>query len=140
MGNFLTKLATNLVLGGMPLNVDTATYNRVSKSLSSNWSKQNRINNTPVLQHSGTQTEQMSISGVTFPDQSTAQATISTLREMAIADKPQFLLSLDGLVYGKWAIDTISEENPDGEQSSYTINMTRYFNKSLVGYAKDIIS
>ncbi|MCF6814750.1 phage tail protein, partial [Corynebacterium sp. MC-16] len=102
--------------------------------------KQNRINNTPVLQHSGTRTDTMSISGVKFPDKKTAEVTIAALKDMAISDKPQFLIGLDGLVYGKWAIDDIQEDEPDGEQSSYTINLSRYYNKSILGYAKDTIT
>ncbi|MCF6766189.1 phage tail protein [Thiotrichales bacterium 19S3-7] len=140
MGNFLKQLSTNLVLGGIPFNVNTSTYNHISKTSASNWSKQNRINNTPALQHSGTRTDTMSISGVKFPDKKTAEVTIAALKDMAISDKPQFLIGLDGLVYGKWAIDDIQEDEPDGEQSSYTINLSRYYNKSILGYAKDTIT
>ncbi|MCF6767587.1 phage tail protein [Thiotrichales bacterium 19S11-10] len=140
MGNFLDQVSNNLVLGGIPFNINTTAYNHVTKSTASNWSKQDRINNTPSLQHSGNRCDTMSISGIKFPDKKTATISMNTLKEMAISDKPQFLLGLDGLVYGKWVIDDIQEDEPDGEQSSYTINLSRYYNKSIIGYAKDGIS
>ena len=60
-------MIANIILGALPLGINTVTYNKITRSYANNWAKQDRINNSPALQNTGSQSESMSISGVSLP-------------------------------------------------------------------------
>ena len=130
-----------LVLGAIPFGVNTATYNKISKNYSSNWAKQERVNNSPALQNTGDQSETMTISGVTFPnDNSGAKAILIALRELAASQSSNFLFDLDGFIYGKWAITNIQQENTNNSNTSYSIALSRYPDSSAIDQAKAYVT
>ncbi|TNF65691.1 MAG: phage tail protein [Gammaproteobacteria bacterium] len=129
-----------LVLGAIPFSVNTATYNKITKSYSSKWATQDRVNNSPALQNTGDQAETMTISGVTFPhDNVNTKATLIALRELAASQSSNFLFDLDGFIYGKWAITNISQENTNNSNTTYSINLERYPDASLLDQAKAFV-
>ena len=126
-----------LVLGTLPFSVNTATYNKISKSYSSNWATQERVNNSPALQNTGDQSETMTISGVTFPHDSLgAKAALMALRELAASQESKFLFDLDGFIYGKWAITNIQQENTNNSNTSYSVSLARYPETRAIDQAK----
>ena len=130
----------SLILGSIPLGVNTVTYNKISKSYTNNWAKQDRINNAPAMQSTGSQAESMSISGVTLPSNSiTESATLIILRELAESTTPNFLFNIDGAIYGKWIIGGFSQDESNGDSTSYTINLKRYPDSSLLEQSKAYI-
>lgn len=129
-----------LVLGSIPFSVNTATYNKITKSYSSKWAAQSRINNSPALQNTGNQAETMTISGLTFPHTDPkAKLTLMALRELAASDESHFLFDLDGFIYGKWAIANISQDNTDNSNTTYSISLERYPESSLASEAKAFV-
>ncbi|MBY7733501.1 phage tail protein [Francisella philomiragia] len=131
---------TSLILGDIPLGTNTVTYNRVSKQYNNNWAKQDRINNTPALQNTGSQSETMNISGITLPSNSvTEAATLEVLRELAESSSPQFLFNLDGLIHGKWVITGINKDQENGDKTTYNIDLERYQEKDFVEQSKAYI-
>lgn len=126
-----------LVLGALPFSVNTATYNKISKSYSSNWATQDRVNNSPALQNTGDQSETMTISGVTFPhDSFGAKGALMALRELAASQESKFLFDLDGFIYGKWAITNIQQEDTNNSNTSYSVSLARYPESSAIDQAK----
>ncbi|WP_116963104.1 phage tail protein [Fastidiosibacter lacustris] len=126
-----------LVLGKLPFSVNTATYNKISKSYSSNWATQERVNNSPALQNTGDQSETMTISGVTFPcDNLGAKGALVALRELAASQDSNFLFDLDGFIYGKWAITNIQQENTNNSNTSYSVSLSRYPETTAIDQAK----
>lgn len=131
---------TSLILGDIPLGTNTVTYNRVSKQYNNNWAKQDRINNTPALQNTGSQSETMNISGVTLPSNSvTEAATLEILRELAESSSPQFLFNLDGLIHGKWVITGINKDQENGDKTTYNIDLERYQEQDFIEQSKAYI-
>ncbi|MBK2258975.1 phage tail protein [Francisella philomiragia] len=131
---------TSLILGDIPLGTNTVTYNRVSKQYNNNWAKQDRINNTPALQNTGSQSETMNISGITLPSNSvTEAATLEILRELAESSSPQFLFNLDGLIHGKWVITGINKDQENGDKTTYNIDLQRYQEEDFIEQSKAYI-
>lgn len=134
----------SLILGALPLGVNTVTYNKITKSYANNWAKQDRINNTPALQNTGSQSESMSISGVSLPTTGslsgvTEKAALITLRELSESKTPNFLFDIDGVIYGKWVIDGISQDESNGDETTYSINLQRYQDSSLLEESKAFV-
>jgi phage protein U len=129
-----------LILGGIPFGVNTTTYNRITKIYSNSWVAQQRINNSPALQNTGEQAESMTISGLSFPNQNIkARATLLALKVLASSQNSQFLFDLDGFIYGKWAITNIQQENNNQDNETYSIQLQRYPESSLLDQAANLI-
>lgn len=131
------------ILGSLPLTINTTPYNKVNKSYSNNWAKQDRINSGPALQNTGNQSETMSISGVTLPKNSIASsAALVTIRELSETSTPIFLFNLDGAIHGKWVIKGFTQDESNGNETSYTLNLERYQEESIIqeskSYLKDL--
>ncbi|WP_044247360.1 phage tail protein [Francisella hispaniensis] len=133
-------ILNSLILGALPLGTNTVTYNRVSKQYNNNWAKQDRINNTPALQNTGSQDESMTITGVTLPANSaTEAATLETLRQLAESATPQFLFNLDGLIHGKWVVTGINRDEENGDRTTYNISLQRYQETDIIDQSKAYI-
>ena len=130
----------NLILGSLPLGVNTVTYDHISKQYTNNWASQDRINNSPSLQNTGSQAETLSISGVSLPSNSAVEAAaLITLRTLAENKTPSFLFNAEGLIYGKWVIVDFGQDQSNGDKTTYTINLQRYPEKSLLEQSKAFV-
>jgi uncharacterized protein len=128
---------TGLILGAIPLGVNTVTYNNIKKQYNTSWAKQDRINNTPILQNTGNQSESMSISGLTIPSSNATElAALVTLKELSSSATPNFMFDTDGAIYGKWVIDSFSQDESNGDQTTYSMNLQRYPDSSLLEESK----
>ena len=52
---------------------------------------------------------------------------------------PNFLFDSDGVIYGKWVIDVISQDESNGDETTYTIDMQRYPDSSLLEESKAFV-
>lgn len=128
----------SLILGAIPLGVNTVTYNDVGMSYNTNWAKHDRINNSPSRQNTGPDDETMTISGISLPSSSpSALVALEALKEMAASATPQYLFNADGVMHGKWVITGFDQgDKGGGDQNTYSIKLARYQDSSLLEQSK----
>ena len=82
----------------------------------------------------------MSISGVSLPSNSAVEAAaLITLRTLAENKTPSFLFNAEGFIYGKWVIVDFGQDQSNGDKTTYTINLQRYPEKSLLEQSKAFV-
>lgn len=115
-----------LTFGDVVFGINTMTYNQLDKSLKVNWAKQSRVNQHDLLQYTGIDSERITLSGVVFFAYEQSIDAIKKLNDMAKSAKPEFLIGLDGLVYGKWVLEKISENILSQAQINYSLSLLYY--------------
>ena len=115
-----------LAFGEVVFDINQITYSQLNKSLKVRWVKHTRINQAPMLEHTGIESETLTISGIVFTYYQNAFNALKQLNDIALSAKPQFLVGLDGMVYGRWVLENMSEHITDEVQVSYSLSLIRY--------------
>ncbi|MCF6764827.1 phage tail protein [Thiotrichales bacterium 19S3-7] len=115
-----------LTFGEIVFDINHITYQKLNKTLKINWVKQARINQAPILENTGLESETLTISGIVFTNYHNTLDALEQLNDIAISAKPQFLIGLNGLVYGRWVLENITQEITDNINVSYTLSLIRY--------------
>ncbi|WP_150467426.1 phage tail protein [Francisella sp. SYW-9] len=124
-----------LIIDGMPLTVNTTTYNSYLFDIENTWATQDRINNEPVLQNTGMKGKTITISGISLPSVNPVNlATLLALEVLVETAKPVFLIDSTGYNFGKWVLEKISQHNQDS--TNYSINLRHYPQDSLYEKSK----
>ncbi|MCF6775999.1 phage tail protein [Thiotrichales bacterium 19X7-9] len=115
-----------LTFGEVVFDINQITYSQLDKSLKMRWVKHTRINQAPRLEHTGIESETLTIRGIVFTHYQNVFDALKQLNDIALSAKPQFLVGLDGMVYGRWVLESISEQITDEVQMSYSLSLIRY--------------
>ncbi len=130
-----------LVLGAFPFSIDTAAYQQFQRSTQYQWASQSRLGHRvlkrmgfggPAYQYIGPGDETINLSGMIFPQYSGSKLNLLYLRSLASTGIALPLISVGGLILGRWIIDQIQETNSvffaDGSprKIEFTLNLKRY--------------
>lgn len=96
-------------LGFFQFALDSATYQRLSRSTEYKWARQARIGSTDALQFTGYGPETIELEGVIYPHFRGGLKQIDKMRTQANIGIPLPLVSGLGLVLGLWVVEAISE-------------------------------
>jgi Phage protein U len=96
-------------LGFFQFALDSATYQRLSRSTEYRWARQARIGVNDALQFTGYGPETIEIEGVIYPHFRGGLKQIDKMRSQANIGIPLPLVSGVGRVLGLWVVEAISE-------------------------------
>lgn len=96
-------------LGFFQFALDSATYQRLSRSTEYKWARQARIGSTDALQFTGYGPETIELEGVIYPHFRGGIKQIDKMRTQANIGIPLPLVSGLGRVLGLWVVEAISE-------------------------------
>jgi phage protein U len=96
-------------LGLMPFSIDTAAYQRLSRTTEYRWTRQPLIGASDALQFVGYGPDTIEIEGVIHPQFKGGIIQVTLLRALADQRRPLPLVSGVGLYLGKWVIEAVTE-------------------------------
>ena len=108
-------------LGGFKFEVGKTSYDKISKNTEYRWNELKTIGGRSYLQFMGENNEQMSLSGVIYPQYSRKQGidAYSNLKSRASRGKPQILVDARGISHGRWVVEGLSVD-----ESLFDLNNT----------------
>ncbi len=132
-----------LILGVFPFSVNTAAYQQLQRNTSYSWASQGRLGHRvlkhlgvggPAYQFIGPGEETISLNGSIYPQYSgtVGRLSLSVLRLQADAGIALPLVSIGGLLLGRYIIEQIQETNTlffgDGSprKIDFTLSLKRY--------------
>lgn len=121
-----------LQLGDYAFSIDTAAYQRLTRSSRYTWSAQRRVGNQDALQFTGYGADSITLTGRVYPGWRSGPWQIDTMRETARAAEPLLLVDGLGFVHGRWVIESIEEQAdtfaPGGtpRRQTFTLQMRYY--------------
>lgn len=95
--------------GAFQFGLDTAAYQRLSRSSEYRWSRQPRLGSNDALQFAGIGADSVEIEGVIYPHFKGGIGQITKLRRQAELGVPMPLVSGTGKVLGLWVAEAVSE-------------------------------
>lgn len=110
MTDFTSNRMVMMALGEFRFALDTAAYQSFTRTVNYRWSSQERINNRPAYQFTGTGAETIELSGTLYPLFKGGLNQIENMREIAGTGQPHILTDGLGCIWDKWVILTITEE------------------------------
>lgn len=119
-------------LGVFQFSIDTAAYQRLSRSSEYRWARQARIGANDALQFTGYGPETIEVEGAIYPDFRGGLGQIDRLRRQADVGIPLPLVSGLGQVLGLWVIEGITEgqevfaANGVPRRQDFTMRVSRY--------------
>lgn len=145
-----------LALGFFVFMRQTLPFQSMQRDAEYRWPSNNRVGKRDAFQFLGVGEEKITLSGELYPELTGGRLTLTAVRQMAEEGRAWPLLAGNGLIYGMYVINSISETGAeffsDGSprKISFTLALTRVdeslavvygdLNKqaeSLVGKAKD---
>lgn len=96
-------------LGAMPFSIDTAAYQRLSRTTEYRWVRQSRIGAEDALQFVGVGPDTIELDGVIYPQFRGGPIQVELLRTLGAGRKPLLLVAGTGFVLGQWVIETVTE-------------------------------
>lgn len=145
-----------LALGFFVFMRQTLPFQSMQRDAEYRWPSNNRIGKRDAFQFLGVGEEKITLSGELYPELTGGRLTLTAVRQMAEEGRAWPLLAGNGLIYGMYVINSVSETGAeffsDGSprKISFTLSLTRVdeslaavygdLNKqaeSLVGKAKD---
>ncbi|WP_299084345.1 phage tail protein [uncultured Ruegeria sp.] len=119
-------------LGFFQFSIDSATYQRLSRSTEYRWARQARIGTSDALQFTGYGPETIEIEGVIYPHFRGGLKQVDRMRTQASLGLPLTLVSGIGKVLGLWVVEGISEgqevfaSQGVPHRQDFTMRMARY--------------
>lgn len=98
-----------LQLGLYQFSLNSAAYQRLSRSTEYRWARQARIGSNDALQFTGTGPETIDLEGVIYPHFRGGLGQLDEMRLQASLGIPLPLVSGTGRLLGVWCIESISE-------------------------------
>lgn len=96
-------------LGFLQFSLDTATYQRLSRSTEYRWARLARIGSNDAMQFTGYGPETIEIEGVIYPHFRGGLKQVDKMRAQASIGVPLPLVSGTGRILGLWVVEAISE-------------------------------
>ncbi|WP_018694452.1 phage tail protein [Algicola sagamiensis] len=90
--------------------LNTATYQNKNRTTNYRWAQLDRLQQQPGLQFLGPGEDTLEISGVIYPHFRGGFGQLDAMREEAGKGEPFILVKGTGEVFGKFAIESITEE------------------------------
>lgn len=109
----MTDSTTMMALGPFRFAIDTAAYQRLSRTTEYRWPAQNVIGGKPVKQYVGPGEDRIEMSGTLYPAfrrQRQGLAQLSYMREAAAMGEPHLMVDGNGRVWGLFVIESITED------------------------------
>ena len=96
-------------LGAFQFSIDSAAYQRLTRSTEYRWARQSRLGTNDALQFTGLGAETIEFEGVIYPNFRGGLRQIDRMRLQASVGIPLPLVSGAGQVLGLWVVETITE-------------------------------
>ncbi|WP_163833303.1 phage tail protein [Spartinivicinus ruber] len=107
---------------------NTAAYQARNRSTQYRWAKHDRISTDPALQFIGPGEDTLKLDGVIYPEYRGGLKQMESLRQEAGKGRPFLLIEGTGLVFGKYVIESIDEDQEyflvDGQPQKITFRLT----------------
>ena len=119
-------------LGFLQFSLDTAAYQRLSRSTEYRWARQPRIGSNDAMQFTGYGPETIELEGVVYPHFKGGLKQVDRMRTQASIGIPLSLVSGAGRVLGLWVVEAISEGQEVFEKKgiplrqNFTMRIARY--------------
>lgn len=119
-------------LGRFQFGLDTAAYQRLSRSAEARWARQSRIGTTDQLQFVGLAPQSIEFSGTILPQWRGGYSQTGSMRGLVSLGIPLPLVSGLGSIMGLWVVETVSEEHETfdvggaARVQSFTMRIARY--------------
>ena len=123
---------TMMKLGEYKFSIDTAAYNRMTRSTTYNWEAQGRVGNHEALQFTGFGEDAITLRGTIYPHWRSGPHQIRDMREQAGKGEPLMLVDGNGFVHGRWVITGVEDRSdqfaPGGSplRQEFTLNLRYY--------------
>ena len=124
-----------LKLGDYKFSVSTATYQELKRSTEFRWASADRLGRTPALQYVGPGQDQITLSGVIYPEFFSGPNQIEQMRNKAAQGRPLLLVDGLGHLHGYYAIKQIEETQSYIDKKGVPLKQT--FTLSLLYYGED---
>lgn len=99
-----------MALGDYRFSMDTAAYDRLRRVNAYRWTAQDRMGRRPAMQYAGPGRETVELSGTILPHYRGGLGQLDAMRDAAGGGEPLMLVDGRGIVWGKYVIEEISEE------------------------------
>lgn len=117
----------NIAIGDFQFSTDTVVYESLQRSTNQKWSNHDRVGQRQAFQYLGPGEDTLSIPGAIYPCAGVGNVeALATLRDMADAGEPYYLIDITGWIHGRWIILSVQEERSGGFHVPFTLNLTRY--------------
>lgn len=121
-------------LGDFQFDLPNGVPQSLDRGAEYRWEEQPRLLRDPAWQFIGPGSQQITLTGVLFPQTGFAGrvATLDTLRELAAQGQPQMFTAGNGKVFGRWAIKGVREGQStfvaggSPRQIEFTVELVRY--------------
>lgn len=124
--------ATPMALGPFQFRADGVGFQKIDRDIDAGWATVPVVNALDALQALGPKHEKVRIRGVVFPHEWGGLEILAGLRAFALAQQPQFLITMNGDLLGLFAIMKVGEDQSlhdalgTPRRDAYTISLTRY--------------
>ena len=111
---------------------DTAAYQSRNRTTAYRWAKQDRLTRDPALQFVGQGDDTLKLSGVIYPHYKGGLGQVDSMRQEAGKGKPFILVEGTGTVFGKFVIESITENQEHfmvggtPQKISFTLNLRKF--------------
>ncbi|RYH04138.1 phage tail protein [Salipiger sp. IMCC34102] len=119
-------------LGSFQFRIDTAAYQRLTRSAEARWARQTRIGTTDQMQLTGFMPESVELTGYVAPFFRGGLSQVDELRALVTRGRPLSLVSGLGDVLGSWVAESMSETNETfdvggaARWQEFTLRIARY--------------
>lgn len=128
-----------MALGDYRFSVAAAAYEELSRTTAYEWAEQARTGQHAALQFTGPGADEITLSGVVFPQYRAGTGQPDRMRQSAAAGDPLTLIDGRGRVLGRWVILRVEERQSVFERAGvprrqeFTISL-RYFDDGKALY------
>lgn len=98
-----------MVLGTYVFSIESASYQKLSRSVAYRWKNQTRMMARDALQFTGEGEDSITLTGVIYPNYKGGTGQLTVMRGLAGKGKPLILIDGKGFVHGLWIIEKIEE-------------------------------
>lgn len=98
-----------MALGPFRFSIGTAAYETLERSDTYRWEAQERIGRHPAMQFIGAGQTTVTLDGRVYPFNRGGLGQIETMRGVARAGAPQFLISGTGRIFGRFVVMSVDE-------------------------------
>ena len=112
---------TMMAIGDFRFSIETAAYDKLTRTHSYNWPGKARIGRAPALQFTGPGEETISLSGIVYPHFRGGLDQVSAMNTEAAKGEPLQLVDGNGRFWGIYAITKVREGHKfiDGTGTPY---------------------
>lgn len=109
MNGLIYGVTTMMRLGGFSFGIMTAAYQRLQRTTTYRYAKQERFGQHSAIQYTGPGEDTMTLEGVIYPSFRGGMGQVSRLRALAATGQPQIMIDGLGNYLGRWVIESVGE-------------------------------